>query len=297
MKRKYWRLIASVGLFIIIVILFQFTGIFQKNSIDDRDKAYWNYSDGKIIDSNPFTLQGNDDCWLLIHSYVSTPDEMRPLATAINTELNHTVKAILLRGHGTYPSDIVNLTLDDWYDQAEQELIQLQKDCTNVNVVGSSLGGTITTKLAEEHDFNKVVLVNPYLKLSHKPQYVFELESYIRWFSDILLYDKKTKLIQVNDPVGLQNHIAYWNMPFQPIKNSLDEIENIRNNFDKINEPILILHSHNDVTADYKSVELLYDCVESESKQLKWYDDSVHILLADYNRTQVINDIIEFGKK
>ena len=278
------------------MITFHFAGFLQAKQIDDRDKAYWNYSDGKIIDSDPFTLQGDDNCWLLIHSYVSTPDEMRPLATSINTELNHTVKAILLKGHGTYPSDIVELSIHDWYEQAEQELIQLQKDCTNVNVLGSSLGGTIVTKLAEEHNFNKVVLVNPYLKLSHKPQYLFELEFYIRWFSDILLYDKKVKLIQVNDPVGLENHIAYWNMPFQPIKNSLDEIENIRNNVDKINEPILVLHSHNDVTAEPACAQALYDLSSSQIKELKWYDDSSHILLADYNRTQVINDIIEFGK-
>ena len=85
-------------------------------------------------------------------------------------------------------------------------------------------------------------------------------------------------------------------MPIVPIRDSLPFIHLTINNLNKVSESILIQQSSGDETADIESSKIIYNGVSSEIKEMKIFKKSNHVLLLDYDREEVIKNIIEFEK-
>lgn len=288
-------------LFIVLIVIYIFTGFFNSYAdIDSKDLAYWNYtSDGTICNTDSITINGSKDtCWLMLHSYAASPYELNQLAINISLTFGDYVVVPRLKGNGEVPSHIVNLSLEDWFNQVDSEYNNLTLSCGKINVLGSSYGGTLTLRLAEEYSndthLKNIFIVNGFLGIPSKWYYGLTPDEYLDILGSHIKYFKKFDKAQVNDEVGLRNHITYWSLPAITAKNSLPFIVLTRNNFSQIKNPLLILHSHNDMTADYKWADKLYSESKSQVKEIHYYDDSNHVLLLDYNRSQVIDKIIDF---
>jgi carboxylesterase len=299
MKKRYLMLIIISTIVVIFTIgLYLKTGFLQKDKIDTRDLTYWNYTkEGVIVGTEGYVLNGNNEsCWLLVHGYTSTPIEMKELATEINNEFNESVIVPRLIGHGEIPSHILNLTLDDWYNQVEGEFEKLELECENVNVVGFSFGGTLSLKLAEKKEIQRLYLISPYLKARYKWIRIFPLEYYVDLFGDLVTYSIKISVAQINSPEGLSKHIAYWNMPFAPVKDSKNFIKERVANAKLIKETVLVQHSSGDETADIDGAIEVFQKMNSTDKTMIVLDKSNHVILADYDKEAAINNIINFEK-
>lgn len=285
-------------LILAVVLFFGYTksGFFQRDKIDEKDLVSWNYSDGKIVGTDAIEIHGDKKvCWLLIHSYCATPLEMKELAYNISEAYGDYVYVPLLEGHGEVPSAILDLSLNEWYLQVEQDFERLNLECESVNVVGSSFGGALATRLSEEKDFKNLYVVNGYFYPSHKWFYVLPLNFYVNIFGDLLVYSKKTKKdARINDPEGLERHITYKYFPLIPLKNSNHFLSEVMNEFEKVDESVLILHSRGDEAANPNGALTLFDNSVSEDKELFWLDESNHIIFMDYNRDDAIKLILEF---
>lgn len=302
MKRRWKVILFAVLVFfsaISFIALYINTGVFQIGKIDERDLNKWQFDeDGVISGAREFTLGGSDNvCWLLIHGYTSTPDEMRGLAEGIHAEFDELVIVPRLKGSGEIPSHIVNLSLDDWHEQVSEEYVKLNNRCEKVNILGFSFGGVLATRLSEENDVNNIYLISPHIFAKYKPYRIFKLETYLDIFSDSLVYVKKNKVGQINSEEGLNKHIAYWNMPLQPIKNSSSFIEDTKKSVGEIDRPILIQQSENDETSDIKSSVYIFENVASEKKEIVIFEKSNHILQEDYDKEEVIENIVKFEKE
>ncbi|MBU3923467.1 MAG: alpha/beta hydrolase [Nanoarchaeota archaeon] len=299
--KKNHKIIISIAILILIAIITLYiqTGFLQAQSINKRDLSKWTYdSDGIIENTKEFTLQGsNETCWYLIHGYTSTPDEMTELAQTINNEFNETVVVTRLKGHSQTPSQILNLSLEDWYNQVDQETDTLKETCNKINIIGISFGGTLATRLAEEKNLNNIYLLAPYLKTPYKFYYILKPETYLETFGPIMHYSKKTKIAQINSPEELDKHIAYWNLPFEPVLNSKDFIKQTKENLNKIEEPLLIQHSKNDKTSDVETSKTILEKSSSKTKELILFEKSNHIIIEDYDKEEIMQNIIEFEKK
>ena len=297
-KKLIWIPLSIIILLAIFLGLYIRTGFLQLSSIDQRDLSRWEYEGELIKEAKEFTLSGsNDTCWYMIHGYTSTPDEMRELAEGINQLFNETVVVTRLKGHGEVPSKILNLSMKDWYSQVSSEVDELSTNCDKINLIGFSFGGALSTRLAEEKELNHLYLISPYLIANYKFYYGFKLETYLKVFTPILHYSKKTQIGQINSPEGLKNHIAYWSMPFAPVKNSEGFIKETINRLDEITEPILLQHSRGDKTSGIKSSQIILDGASSEYKELIFFDKSNHILMEDYDKDQVESNIMDFEKR
>ncbi|MBI3334715.1 hypothetical protein HYZ97_04460 [Candidatus Pacearchaeota archaeon] len=296
-KMKYLAVLLTIVAIFIINLSIE-TGIFQKSKIDSRDLKYWSYDESEFIENaSAFSIEGdNETCWLLIHSYVATPLEMSELAHEINIGLNHTVFVPLLEGHSQVPSELLGKNLDYWYLQISEELLKVQRKCNKVNVLGSSLSVPIVLKLAEENELNAIFALNSFIYMPYKVVRVLPLRTFIYLFTPFVHYNKKIEIAQINNPEGREIHVAYWNMPYQPIRDSFQFIDESRDNLNKIDEPVFIAHSMKDPTAGKKSAEVIYENVNSGVKELKWYNNSSHVLLLDYDKIALIRDIINFGE-
>ena len=295
-KKKKGAIIILIIFLAILILLMTQTGFLQKRFTDSRDLAYWEYDEnGSIINSLPFEIEGNTEtCWLLMHSYGATPSEIKELAETISNNTNNTIVVPRLYGHGTVPSKLYDLSLKNWYEEVETEFDKLNEKCDKVNVAGSSFGGALAIKLSEEKDFNNLYLLNAYLTPTYKWYTVINLKYYLRVVTPILQYSKKAKKAKINDPEGLEKHIAYLNFVYAPVKNSEKFLDTIYRNAEKTNENILIQHSKNDEVASIALIKKFAEKISSETKIITTFTKSNHILLMDYDKEEVIQNIINF---
>lgn len=114
--------------------------------------------------AEPFSHRGSRTGALLCHGFTGSPHSMRPWAEHL-ADAGLSVEVPLLPGHGTAWQDM-NLTgSDDWYAAVEKALLDLASRCDEVYVMGLSMGGALSVRLAQEHPdlVQGVVLVNPSL--------------------------------------------------------------------------------------------------------------------------------------
>jgi carboxylesterase len=291
-------LIFTIILFVLVFsALCLRTGLLQEGSIDKRDLARWEYENGVIKDNDEFVLEGSTDtCWLLFHSYASTPSEMRVLGEQINETFGDYVHAVRLLGHGTLPSELNGLSLSRWIAQAEEVYGSYEAQCVNINVVGSSLGGALALYLGETKDIERLYLLNGYFSLATHALSPFSYEQYISWFGSALNYSKKRNLARINDPEGRGEHVAYWSMPYGPIARSLEMVKTIKGNAHKVTAPTLLLHSVNDTVASVSGAREVHDALSSPEggKEIIEFHKSDHVLLRDYDSEAVIGAVIGF---
>jgi len=98
---------------------------------------------------------------LVVHGFTGNPSSMRGLAEAFAAAGYH-VELPRLPGHGTTVDDMLTTSWADWYGEAEAALARLQTRSSKVVVVGLSMGGTLTLRLAAAHpEIAALVCVNP----------------------------------------------------------------------------------------------------------------------------------------
>ena len=99
---------------------------------------------------------------LISHGFTGMPSSMRPWAEHM-AAAGYTVRLPLLPGHGTTWQDMNTTRWPDWYATIEASFRELTARCEQVFAVGLSMGGTLVTKLAEDHpgEVAGLVLVNP----------------------------------------------------------------------------------------------------------------------------------------
>ena len=74
LSKKKIKIIISIIIFTIIIIylisILTTTGFLQASKIDEKDLSTWEYEDGKIKNTDEFSILGKTEtCWILINSY------------------------------------------------------------------------------------------------------------------------------------------------------------------------------------------------------------------------------------
>src|SRR3989344_3202916 len=283
-----WLIVGGVALFVFFICgtLYQTTGFLQMEYVDFLDEQNWLLSDGTIPGSEGFELQGTSEtCWILVHGYTSTPDELRELATVLHTTFNDTIYVPRLYGHGERPSHVERFSVEDWYAQVEQ--LAEEKHCAYM--FGSSMGGSIVLRYAETHDVEGVVLQGILLK--PQPDYLpMTLTTEI--LTPFVRYLKKVEPGgTVMRPEGKKEHLSYWTFP---LKGAVE-----LNNFNKVvvgdlrsvDDRVLFVHAVDDSVASYRAARGAYDSITSE-KYFVDLDQGDHIVLRDYDKQDAIDAVV-----
>lgn len=93
---------------------------------------------------------GSDECVLMIHGYPTCPD-MYSYTAARLRDAGYDVHAPLIPTFGADPGAFAKTDFTQWYGYIDQYYIALRQRYARVYVVGVSMGGAMTLKLAEEH--------------------------------------------------------------------------------------------------------------------------------------------------
>lgn len=117
--------------------------------------------------AEPISIDGSEVGVLLCHGYPSTPQSMRGWAEHL-AEQGFSVRVPLLPGMGRQWKDLNRTTWQDWYGELERSYAELAARCERVFACGLSMGGLLSTKLAQEQpSLAGLVLVNPIFAHNH----------------------------------------------------------------------------------------------------------------------------------
>jgi len=239
--------------------------------------------------AEPFLHEGGRTGALLVHGFTGTPQSLRGWAQHL-ADAGLSVALPRLPGHGTTLAE-ANLThWEDWYAEVERHLALLRERCDDVFVMGLSMGGTLSIRLAEEHgdEIAGLVLVNPSLLTKRPDRFLLPvlrlvLGSWAAIGNDI----KKPGMTE----------LAYDKLPVKAAYQVSRLWGTTRADLDKVTQPLLVLRSTEDHVVEPDSARLLLEKVSSTDVREILLEDSYHVATLDNDAPLIFDTSLEFVRR
>ncbi|MGN0064003.1 MAG: alpha/beta hydrolase [Nocardioides sp.] len=223
---------------------------------------------------------------LVLHGFTGSPASMRPWAEHL-AAAGYGVRMPLLPGHGTRWQDLNRTGWSDWYGAVSREFDALRAEHDDVAVVGLSMGGALTLRLAADrgHEIAGVVVVNPAVTTLRKDVLLLPvLKHVVPAFPAIANDIKKPGVDERGYPVTPLRAAASMFAGFKALHADLDRIE----------VPVLLLRSRVDHVVDPSTSEALHDRLGSRDFTERILEDSYHVATLDHDAETIFNESVDF---
>lgn len=235
-----------------------------------------------------FFYKGNSTGCLLIHGFTSTPAELYELGLRLKDE-GYTVLGVRLKGHGTTIQDMEKCKYTDWIESCEEGYKRLQEQCDKINVIGHSMGSLLALHIASEYEVNKVAALSPPIKVRDKrANFAFLFKHIIKynmWGYEDRPEDEKKYLL------------GYGGAPVCCVAELVSLAHKVRKELGKINKPLLIIHSHKDMTVDERSVDILKSNVGTKDVKVVYLEKCGHNITIECEKNKVFDEVAKFLKE
>ena len=239
--------------------------------------------------AEPFLHEGGRTGALLVHGFTGTPQSLRGWGQHL-ADAGLSVALPRLPGHGTTVAE-ANLThWEDWYAEVERHLALLRERCDDVFVMGLSMGGTLSIRLAEEHgdEIAGLVLVNPSLLTKRPDRFLLPvLRLVVGTWAGIASDIKKPGTTE----------LAYDKMPVKAAYQLSRLWVTTRADLDKVTQPLLVLRSTEDHVVEPDSARLLLEKVSSTDVREVLLEDSYHVATLDNDAPLIFDTSLEFVRR
>ncbi|OZI10984.1 lipase [Bacillaceae bacterium SAS-127] len=235
-----------------------------------------------ILGAEAFYFEGNDIGILLSHGFIGTPQSVRFLGESLAAK-GFTVLAPRLKGHGTHYLDMEKCTHEDWYESFKEGYHALKARGKRVFLMGQSMGGTLTLKLASEYkDIEGIITINAaltipeleYLKKAPAPRFIEEGAP-----------DIKAKHV---------DEITYDKAPVRAIRELQSLMVEVPSKLSNIKVPALCIKSFIDHVVPPENTTFIYKYISSKSKQLVTLPNSYHVASMDHDKEMIVEYATRF---
>lgn len=241
-----------------------------------------------IEGGEPFFLKSDSSKGvLLIHGFTGLPVELFLLGQYLN-RAGFNVLCPRLAGHGTSEQDLMRTTKDDWFNSVLDGFFILRGVCDEIFVVGHSMGGLLTLKLALEYEISKIavlaapIFIDKSLGLKNLPPKEF--------CGNACIPTPRKKLKDV--PPAVNN--VYETTPLISVHELVSLIEDTKKILPKVHSPILIVQGEDDHTVQPRSARFIMDNVGSGVKKIITVPNAGHLLPFAENREFVFEHTLNF---
>jgi carboxylesterase len=246
--------------------------------------------DGKdiIAGCEPWSADGGPHGVLVLHGFTGCPQSMRGLASAF-ADAGFAVELPLLPGHGTSVDDLASTGWSDWSAAAEAALESLAARTEQVVVAGLSMGAALCVWLASRHpEVAGAVCVNPALSVP---------DEIVTVMNDMLAggVDRVPSIGgDVADPESREK--AYDATPIAPLLSLAAAADAFRDDYAKIESPVLIMTSPQDHVVEPVNSDRLADGVSGPVERVT-LDRSYHVATIDYDKDLINERAVEFAQR
>ena len=223
---------------------------------------------------------------VLVHGFTGSPAAMRPWAEYLNAR-GYSVRVPLLPGHGTRPEDLNVVQWPAWPATVKNEIVELQKHCSQIFVAGLSMGGSATLLVASElgDQLSGIILVNPMIHVRGiSPTLAFAISRVMR-FGKSVGGDIKRK--------GVTEY-SYDKLPYRGIHQLLLMLKITQERLPKIEVPMQLFHSVDDHTLPVSNTEIVMREIGSSNKSRIELLNSFHVATLDHDNEMIFENSVTF---
>jgi carboxylesterase len=239
--------------------------------------------------AEPWSADGNHIGVLVLHGFTGSPKSVTPWGQELHGE-GWTVRVPRLPGHGTKWQDMNLTTWQDWYAEAERNFQELRARCSHVFVMGLSMGGSLTLRLAEEHgdEIAGIVLVNPAVHTERLDRFALPvIQRFIAGFPGI-----SNDIAKPGMDEG-----AYDKLPLKAAYSLQQLWKIIKTDIGKVTVPVLLFRSLQDHVVEPSNAEFILANVSSDDVAEVLLPDSYHVATLDHDAEVIVRDSIAFVRR
>lgn len=239
----------------------------------------------KIKLPQPFTFEAGPRGVLLLHGFTGHSADVRMLGRFLEKK-GYTSHAPIYRGHGKEPEELVKANADEWWEDVQSAFNHLKElGCQEIAVAGLSLGGVLGLKLAYSEQIKGVIPMCAPMFFDNET----ELTKSYRFKA------KEFKQLEGKDADTVEREVDKLIKDSQDMFRDLGSfITEVSNNIDTIYIPTFVVQSKQDEMINTDSANYIYKNVETEQKDIKWYEESSHVITMDKEKEQLNEDIYQF---
>ena len=242
----------------------------------------------------PFDLVGDGVIGVVcVHGFTGTPYEMRYLGDRL-AGAGFNVHGLRLPGHGTRVEDLDQTKWSDWANAVEDAYDELRMLCSQVAVVGQSLGGLLALHLASRRpDVAAVATLAAPLWLEGLSARVAQ------WAADGML--RRIRAIpkfygsDVRDKRTRAENPCYDAIPTRALAELAAFMRVVDSELETIKQPVLVLHGAHDHTAPVGCASRI--ATRACAARLRILPRSYHLIAADVERDIVAAEVIDFLRR
>ncbi|WP_188454078.1 alpha/beta hydrolase [Virgibacillus oceani] len=239
----------------------------------------------KIKLPEPFTFEAGPRAVLLLHGFTGHSADVRMLGRFLEKK-GYTCHAPIYRGHGLPPEELIKANSAQWWEDVQNALQHLHDlGYKEVAVAGLSLGGVLGLKLAYSERLKSIITMCSPMFFDNEKQLTQGFRTFAKEFKQLEGKEDETIENEVNHL--LENASAM----FQQLGEFITEV---KNNVDTIYTPAFVIQAEKDEMINTKSATYIYENVESDIKDIKWYEESGHVITLDKEKEQLHEDIYHF---
>lgn len=240
----------------------------------------------KVTTPQPFTFEAGKRAVLLLHGFTGNSADVRMLGRFLEKK-GYTSHAPHYKGHGVPPEELVHTGPEDWWQDVLDgyELLK-NKGYEEIAVAGLSLGGVFSLKLGYTVPIKGIIpMCAPMYIKSEKIMY-----------RGVLEYAREFKKREGKTAEQIEKEMDAFK-PMNTLKALQDLIADVREHVDMIYAPTFVVQARHDQMINTDSANIIYNEVESDFKEIKWYEESGHVITLDKERDQLHEDVYSFLKR
>lgn len=236
---------------------------------------------------------------LVSHGYKSAPKEVEALSQFLNG-FGFKVYGTRMKGHGTAPINLKDVTWEDWYCGMQRGYAALQNICSKIVIVGFSTGGLLglLSCAKKNHSAKKlvgIVSINAALKLLDIKT---KMVPGINVWNEMLekLHIEKGRFEFVDDvPENPQiNYSRNYLIGVEQLEKLMTICEK---NLPLVVTNALIIQGTKDPVVNPISGKIIYEKIHSGEKFLSELDFSNHVIINGKEKEEVFEEIRKFFAK
>lgn len=221
---------------------------------------------------------------LVIHGFTGHIEEVKPLVDYLETNTDWVFSVPTLPGHG----ETLNLKgkpYESWIQASVEAYEELSKKCTDIYVIGFSMGGMIAAYLAALFKVKKLVLLAPALR-------IFPVRQLTKEFGGILV-DARHHALESN--LMYHNSLKkFSHTPLTSVIEFLKLVKFVRPFLKNVYTPVWIGQGKDDAIVPYWGIRELDRRISSEDKRFVLFNDAGHFLCLDESQDEVNRLVLQF---
>ena len=239
--------------------------------------------------AEPWSHDGGEIGVLVLHGFTGSPKSVRPWGQAL-AEQGWSVRVPRLPGHGTRWQDMNVTTWQDWYAEAERSFDDLASRCDAVYVMGLSMGGSLTLRLAQQRgtDIAGIALVNPAVHSERPDRHLLPvLQRFIPSFPGI-----SNDIAKEGVDEG-----AYDKIPLKAAHSMSQMWSLVKSDIHRVSQPLILFRSRQDHVVEPSNAAFILDNVSSADVTEVVLERSYHVATIDHDAPIIFEQSVDFVRR